>query len=86
MSGFRFRCVECAVTYSESPARLEPIGHFAAEPVPRAFAVDPGGRCLLSAGLASGRLACYRIDPQSGALERSATYDVGTEPMWVTIV
>ena len=61
-------------------------GHVAAEPVPRAFEIDPAGRFLLSAGLESGRLATYRIDGASGGLERIATEEVGAKPMWVTIL
>jgi len=61
-------------------------GNVAAEPVPRAFEIDPAGRFLLSAGLASGRLAVYRIDDDSGGLEQIATHDAGAKPMWVTIL
>jgi 6-phosphogluconolactonase len=65
--------------------RLTPLGHAEAEPVPRAFAIDPAGRYLLSAGLDSGRLAVYRIG-DDGRLDRIATHEVGAEPMWVTIL
>ena len=65
---------------------LTPLGHAAAEPVPRAFEIDPAGRYLLSAGLESGKLATYRIDGDSGRLERIATHEVGAKPMWVTIL
>jgi len=65
---------------------LTPLGHATAEPVPRAFEIDPAGRYLLSAGLESGKLATYRIDGESGRLERVATHEVGAKPMWVTIL
>ena len=65
---------------------LTVLGHAAAEPVPRAFEIDPAGRFLLSAGLESGRLAVYRIDGDSGRLERIATHEIGAKPMWVTIL
>jgi 6-phosphogluconolactonase len=66
--------------------RLEPLGHAAAEKVPRAFGIDPAGRFLLSAGLESGHLAVYRIDADSGRLDQIAVHEAGQAPMWVTII
>ena len=63
-----------------------PLGHAAAQQVPRAFAIDPAGRFLISAGLSSGRLAVYRIDADSGRLAEIAQHPVGQAPMWVTII
>jgi 6-phosphogluconolactonase len=65
---------------------LSPVGHVAAEKIPRAFQIDPDGRFLLSAGHESGRLAVYRIDDGTGQLERIATHPLGTLPMWITIL
>ena len=65
---------------------LRPLGHAVAEPEPRAFCIDPVGRYLFSAGLESGRLAVYRIDGATGQLAQSATYEVGSEPMWVSVI
>lgn len=65
---------------------LKTVGHTAAEPIPRAFSIDPEGRYLLSAGLDSGKLAVYRIDSDTGTLDRTNTYDLGAKPMWVTIL
>lgn len=65
---------------------LKPVGHAAAETIPRAFQIDPKGRFLLSAGHESGRLAVYRIEDGSGQLERIATHLLGTLPMWITIL
>ena len=65
---------------------LQPIGHAAAETIPRAFQIDPDGRFLLSAGHESGRLAVYRIEQGSGQLERIATHPLGSLPMWITIL
>jgi 6-phosphogluconolactonase len=65
---------------------LKARGHASAEPVPRAFDIDPNGRFLVSAGLDSGRLAVYQIDDETGRLERIATHDVGVKPMWVSIL
>lgn len=65
---------------------LQAIGHTAAEPIPRAFALDPEGRFLLSAGLDSGKLAAYRIGCNTGSLDRINTYELGAKPMWVSIL
>ena len=65
---------------------LTPTARITTEPVPRAFGIDPGGEFLFAAGLQSGRLAAYRIDEENGTLRHLETYDVGSVPMWVTIL
>jgi 6-phosphogluconolactonase len=65
---------------------LTSIGQTASEPVPRAIGLDPEGRFLYAAGLESGRLAAYRIDPDRGVLQPLKSYPVGARPMWVTII
>ena len=65
---------------------LAPTARIATEPVPRAFGIDPSGNFLYAAGLESGRLAAYRIDAAEGTLHHLETYDVGSTPMWVTIL
>ncbi len=65
---------------------LSPLGHAAAEKIPRAFQICPEGRFLLSAGHESGRLAVYRIEDETGQLERIATHPLGTLPMWITML
>lgn len=69
-----------------STGLLTPTGHAAAEPVPRAFNLDPDARLLCAAGLESGRLTTYRIDAERGTLSPLQTYPVGTRPMWVLIL
>lgn len=66
-----------------STGRLESIGHFATEAVPRSFAIDATGRFLYAAGQRTGRIAAFRIDRESGALLRFATFEVGKGPAWV---
>lgn len=61
-------------------------GHMATEPTPRFFDLDPTGRFVYSAGQKSGRLASYRIDANSGALEPMEVYEVGDGPLWITFV
>jgi 6-phosphogluconolactonase len=63
--------------------RLTGIGHASTEPVPSAFSVDPGGRFVFAAGSASGRLASYRINGETGALTPLTTYAVGQRPQAV---
>ena len=61
-------------------------GHFATEATPRFFDLDPAGRFLYSAGQSSGRLASYRVDAATGALEPMEIYDVGESPLWIQFV
>jgi 6-phosphogluconolactonase len=63
--------------------RLTPVGHASTEPVPSAFSLDPAGRFLFAAGSASGRLASYRINGETGALTPLTTYAVGQRPQAV---
>jgi 6-phosphogluconolactonase len=61
---------------------LKSIGYFPTEKEPRAFAIDPSGRFVISAGESSGRIALYRIQPD-GSLSLIKTYDTGKWPVWV---
>ena len=63
--------------------RLSAIGRVPTEPVPSAFCLDPAGRVLLAAGSASGQLAAYRVNGETGALTPLATYAVGQRPQSV---
>jgi 6-phosphogluconolactonase len=66
--------------------RLTPAGHAPTEAVPSAFGLDPGGRFLFAVGTASGRLASYRIDEETGALTPLGTQPVGQRPAAVLAV
>ena len=59
---------------------LAAIGHVPTEAVPSAFGLDPAGSFLFSAGTASGRLAAYRINGETGVLTPLATYSAGQRP------
>jgi 6-phosphogluconolactonase len=48
--------------------------------VPSAFGLDPAGNFLFAVGTASGRLASYRVNGQTGALTPLATQAVGQRP------
>ena len=65
--------------------QLTGIGHVSTEPVPSAFGLDPAGRFVFAAGSASGRLASYRINSETGGLAPLTTYDVGQRPMAVLV-
>ena len=66
--------------------QLGVVGHQPTERTPRAFAVSPDGDHLFVTGRASGRMATYRIDAQTGALCPLDVYPVGERPMWVLSV
>jgi 6-phosphogluconolactonase len=59
---------------------LTAAGHVPTEAVPSAFAVDPTGNFVFATGTASGRLASYRINGETGALTPLATLAVGQRP------
>jgi 6-phosphogluconolactonase len=67
----------------DAAGRLSAIGHASTEAVPSAFALDPAGRFVFAAASASGRLASYRINGETGALTPLTTYAVGQRPQAV---
>jgi 6-phosphogluconolactonase len=70
-------------TIAPQTGRLSAAGHQPTERTPRAFAVSPDGEHLLVTGRASGRMATYQIDSQTGTLEPIDVCPVGERPMWV---
>ncbi|MFQ6027684.1 MAG: lactonase family protein [Dehalococcoidia bacterium] len=69
----------------ETTGGLTPTGWAEAEPVPRAFSLDPTGHFLYAAGLETGNLIGFHVNQQTGALTRLESYVVGALPMWVLI-
>jgi len=69
-----------AFAVDASSGLLTAVGHVPTEPVPNAFCLDPVGRFLFAAGAASGRLASYRINAETGALAPLATEAIGQRP------
>jgi len=63
---------------------LTPVCRVASEPTPRGFAIAANGKFLLCAGLTSGNLATYGIEP-SGVLVRLGALPVGAGANWVEI-
>ena len=70
---------------SPNNGHLSAIGQTPTEAVPRAFSIGLQGSFLYVAGLETGKLASYRIDPDPGKLDPGNVYDVGKGPMWVLI-
>jgi 6-phosphogluconolactonase len=66
--------------------KLAPLGQTPTEKTPRSFDIEPSGHFLLSAGEGSGKLAVYRIAPETGRLTRLHTYDMGKSLTWVLAV
>jgi 6-phosphogluconolactonase len=66
--------------------RLTPAGHASTEAVPTAFGLDQTGSFLFAAGTASGRLASYRVNGETGALTPLKIYTVGQRPAAVLAV
>lgn len=63
--------------------RLTLLGHTPCEHIPRSFAIDEAGQFLYVAGQMASRLGAYRIDPDSGDLERVQQIETGKGPNWV---
>jgi 6-phosphogluconolactonase len=66
--------------------RLMPAGHASTEAVPTGFGLDSTGTFLFSAGTATGRLASYRVNGETGALKPLDIYTVGRRPAAVLAV
>ena len=64
---------------------LSLLGHFPTQTEPRSFAIDPGGRFLLSAGIASHALSVHAIG-STGALSKILDHPLGQAPNWVEII
>src|SRR5215813_1232593 len=69
-----------AFAVDPASGRLTSVGHAPTEAVPSAFCLDPAGRFLFAAGTASGRLASYRIDDNTGALSPLTVTAIGQRP------
>jgi 6-phosphogluconolactonase len=69
-----------AFAVDPATGQLTAAGHTPTEAVPSAFCLDPAGHFLFAVGTASGRLASYRIDQQSGTLTPLAVAEVGQRP------
>jgi 6-phosphogluconolactonase len=66
--------------------KLSALGQTPVEKTPRSFDLDPDGRFAFVAGEGSGKLAVFRVNPDTGGLSRAHTYPVGKSPSWVLAV
>jgi len=65
--------------------RLTEAGRVPTEPGVRPFCIDPEGRFAIAAGSGgdAGRVATYRVNPNSGQLTPLEVYPGGNGPMWI---
>lgn len=70
----------------DGTGKLSALGQTPTEKTPRSFEIDPDGRFVFGAGEGSGKLAVYRVDPESGKLTRLHTYEVGKSLTWALAV
>jgi len=61
--------------------QLTATGRVASEPIPNAFSLDPQDQFLFSAGQASGRMASFRINAESGVLPNYQDSACRVEPV-----
>ena len=74
-------------SYSINPndGTLRSIGHTNTDPVPRAIMLDNFDQHLFAAGLNTGNLFCFKIDQETGDLNKVSEINVGLEPMWIIV-
>jgi len=70
----------------DDAGNLTAIGQTPTEQTPRSFEIEPEGRYLFGAGEGSGKLAVFKVDPETGKLTRLHTLDVGKSLTWVLSV
>ena len=67
--------------------RLTPFGHYPVPSSPRSFNIDPGGRFCYCTGEAADLMRCFRVDQESGSLERlGEDIEVGKSPFWTMVL
>ena len=73
-----------AFSVNGETGKMKQVGRFPTEAVPRVLDIDKTGKFLYSAGLESGHVSAFHIEPD-GSLELISRYEVGKEPMWLLI-
>ncbi len=68
-----------------STGELASNGIVASEPRPNALCLGPHDRYIYSAGQDSGQMAIFRVDRDSGTLDRAETVPLGSGPCWISI-
>jgi 6-phosphogluconolactonase len=62
---------------------MQPIGHTTTARFPRSFCIDTSGNFIYVACELSHQLEAFRVDQNTGTLEKIATYATGKTPIWV---
>jgi 6-phosphogluconolactonase len=70
----------------EKTGGLTLIGHFPCESIPRFFGINATGDFLYVGGQGEGKLGCYRINQDSGKLEKFDQVNLGGRVGWVATV
>lgn len=70
----------------DADGKLTSIGQTPTEKTPRSFDVDPDGTMAYGAGEGSGKLAVYRLNPETGGMERIDTLELGKSLTWVMAI
>jgi 6-phosphogluconolactonase len=70
----------------DGAGKLSALDRTPTEKTPRSFDIEPDGRYLFGAGEGSGKLAVFKVDPETGKLARVHTVDVGKSLTWVLAV
>jgi 6-phosphogluconolactonase len=70
----------------DGSGKLSALDRTPTEQTPRSFDLSPDGRYLFGAGEGSGKLAVFKVEPDSGKLTRLHTLDVGKSLTWVVAV
>lgn len=73
-------------TVDPADGTLAPLCRVPSEATPRGFAIAPGGRFLLCAGMTSGRLGVNAIDQETGVLVPTGAIEAGMGANWVEII
>ena len=62
------------------------INSFETETQPRGFTIGPRGNYLICAGQKSDHISVFKINPETGELQRLKRYLAGKNPNWIEIV
>ncbi|UDG79156.1 6-phosphogluconolactonase [Candidatus Ecksteinia adelgidicola] len=71
---------------SKDGSTLYLVENYLTELQPRGFNIDFSDQFIISAGQKSNNIGIYKINQDSGKLKIIATYSVGKEPIWVSVL
>ena len=73
-------------TVDAATGELTGNGIVPSEPRPNALCLGPNDRYIYSAGQDSGQMAIFRVEQDSGVLDRVQTVPLGEGPCWISVV